>query len=253
MHFALIEILDSLIEESDANQFAAFTYYKQLQSDMTEVLYQDYASLHTILLKYEFPNIPKDQANNFISDILNLYTINYEKYDPDDINNFTKEMLRQIIKAKRDKTNLVLLEDDESFVISSNVFSNYITRMNEINDAKYFDNEASIIKQLEEFDTEYVSKLNIHFLDSKKSREIQICDVICGFVARLYNLLSHNDEKSIITFIKGLDKNGESYKTLKFFADLITLSDNASHMMFKKTNPLFIEERFTLFIKLFEE
>ena len=125
--------------------------------------------------------------------------------------------------------------------------------MIEVNDKKYFDNEASITKQLSEFDDHYENKLDVHFLDSKTSREIQICDVICGFVAKLYNFLSHNDEMAIFSFIKGLNKNCETFKTLKTFADLMTLSYNISHMMFKKTNPLFIENRFTLFIKLLEE
>ena len=253
MHFALTDILDFLIEENDANQFAALMYYKQLQSDMIEVLYQDYDELHALLVKYEFPNVPKNKANNFIRDILDLYTYNYEKYDPDDIENFTKELLRQIIKAKRDKSNLIFLEDNEPYVISSDVFSNYLSRMIEIKDKKYFDNETSITKQLGEFDDDYENKLDVHFLDSKTSREIQICDVICGFIARLYNFLSHNDEMAIFAFITGLDKNSEAFKTLKTFADLMTVSDNVSHMMFKKTNPLFIEARFALFIKLLEE
>ncbi len=249
MHFALTDILDSLIEEDDANKYAAMIYYKQLQSDMTEVLYQDYDALHEILVNFEFPNVPKEKANDFINEILDLYTRNYEAYDTGDIDNFTKELLRQIIKAKRDKRNLIFLEDNEPYVISSDVFSNYLSRMIEVSDKKYFDNEASITKQLSEFDDDYESKLDVHFLDSKTSREIQICDVICGFVARLYNFLSHNDEMAIFTFIKGLNKNCETFKTLKTFADLMTLSDNVSHMMFKKTNPLFIENRFTLFIK----
>lgn len=253
MHFALTDILDSLIEENDVNQSVTFKYYQQLQSDMTEVLYQDYDELHSLLVKYEFPNVPKIKVNNFIRDVLDLYTSNYDKYDPDDIENFTKELLRQIIKAKRDKTNLIFLEDNEPYVIASGVFHNYLSRMIEVKDKKYFDNEASITKQLNEFDDHYESKLDVHFLDSKTSREIQICDVICGFVAKLYNFLSHNDEMAIFTFIKGLDKNSEAFKTLKTFVDLMTLSDNVSHMMFKKTIPLFIDYRFALFIKLLEE
>lgn len=125
--------------------------------------------------------------------------------------------------------------------------------MIEVNDKKYFDNEPSITKRLSEFDDGYESELDVIFLDSKTSREIQISDVICGFVARLYSFLSHNDEKAIFTFIKGLNKNCEAFKTLKTFADLMTLSDNVYHMMFKKTNPLFIDNRFALFIKLLEE
>jgi len=253
MHFALTDILDSLIEENDANQFAAMVYYKQLQSDMTEVLYQNYDALHEILVEFEFPNVPKEKANDFINEILDLYTCNYENYDPDDIDNFTKELLRQIIKAKRNKNNLVFLEDNNSFIISEGVFHNYLSRALEVNDFKYFDNELSITNHFEELDAEYEKKLNVKFIDSANSREIQICDVVCGFVARLYNFLSHHEEHEIYTFIKNLNKEDEAYKTLKAFADLMTLSDNISHMMFKKTNPLFIEGRFTLFIKLMEK
>ena len=253
MHFALTDILDSLIEENDANQFAAMVYYKQLQSDMTEVLYQNYDALHGILVEFEFPNVPKEKANDFINEILDLYTCNYENYDPDDIDNFTKELLRQIIKAKRNKNNLVFLEDNNSFIISEGVFHNYLSRALEVNDFKYFDNELSITNHFEELDAEYEKKLNVKFIDSANSREIQICDVVCGFVARLYNFLSHHEEHEIYTFIKNLNKEDEAYKTLKAFADLMTLSDNISHMMFKKTNPLFIEGRFTLFIKLMEK
>lgn len=253
MHFALTDILDSLIEENDANQYAAMVYYKQLQSDMTEVLYQNYDALHEILVEFEFPNVPKEKANDFINEILDLYTCNYENYDPDDIDNFTKELLRQIIKAKRNKNNLVFLEDNNSFIISEGVFHNYLSRALEVNDFKYFDNELSITNHFEELDAEYEKKLNVKFIDSANSREIQICDVVCGFVARLYNFLSHHEEHEIYTFIKNLNKEDEAYKTLKAFADLMTLSDNISHMMFKKTNPLFIEGRFTLFIKLMEK
>lgn len=253
MHFALTDILDSLIEEDDANQYAAMFYYKQLQSDMTEVLYQDFDALHEILVNYEFPNVSKENANNFINEILNLYTRNYEIYDTDDIENFTKELLRQIIKAKRNKNNLIFLEDNNSLVISEGVFHNYLSRTLEIRDFKYFDNELLITNQFQEMDVDYENKLRVKFIDSAKSREIQICDVICGFVARLYNFLSHNDEKSIYVFINSLSKDGEAYKTLKAFFDLMTISDNVSHIMFKKTNPLFIEERFTLFMKLIEK
>lgn len=253
MHFALTDILDSLIEENDANQFAAMVYYKQLQSDMTEVLYQNYDTLHEILVEFEFPNVPKEKVNDFINEILDLYTCNYETHDPDDIDNFTKELLRQIIKAKRNKNNLVFLEDNNSFIISEGVFHNYLSRALEVNDFKYFDNELSITNRFEGLDAEYEKKLNVKFVDSANSREIQICDVVCGFVARLYNFLSHHEEHEIYTFIKNLNKEDEAYKTLKAFADLMTLSDNISHMMLKKTNPLFIEGRFTLFIKLMEK
>lgn len=252
-HFALVDILDSLIEEQDANQYAAFMYYHDLQSDMTEVLYNDFNRLHSILVNYEFPNVPREKANAFINEILDLYADNLCNYDLNAMENFTKELLRQIIKAKRSKNNLLFLENNKSFVIIDSVFENYLSRMIEFKDKKYFDNELFITNSLEQMDTDYKTKLNVDFWDSKEHREIQICDVICGFIARLYNFISHNSEEEIMKFCCTLDINSESYKTLRTFFELMNISDDESNVCFKKFTPMFIERRFMRMFKLIME
>lgn len=252
-HFALVDILDSLIEEQDAYQYAAFMYYHDLQSDMTEVLYNDFNRLHSILVNYEFPNVPREKANAFINEILDLYTDNLCNYDLNATENFTKELLRQIIKAKRSKNNLLFLENNKSFVVIDSVFENYLSRMIEFKDKKYFDNELFITNSLQQMDTDYKTKLNVDFWDSKEHREIQICDVICGFTARLYNFISHNSEEEIMKFCSALDINSESYKTLRIFFELMNMSDNESDICFKKFIPMFIERKFILMFELIME
>ena len=245
-HFALVDILDSLIEEDDANQYAALCYYKELQSDMTEVLYEDFELLHKILVEYEFPNIPKGKANDFIRAILDLYTTNLDNYNMDDPENFTKELLRQIIKAKRNKGNLVFLEENQPFVISERPYHVYLTRMFNFCDKKIFDREPSIEAEIRKMDDKYETKLNAEFSDSENWREIQISDAISGFVGRLYNFLSKTDHLHIWNFSQALDKESESYKTLRAFFDLMTRSNEVSEVCFMKTNPLFIDKRFDL-------
>lgn len=246
MHFALIDILDSLIEETDVNRNVALSRYKELQSDMTEVLYDDYDSLHKILVKYEFPNVPKNQANSFIRDILRLYSVNLDNYDMDNADNFTKEMLRQIIKAKKGKTNLIFLEDNEPLVISDLPVQNYLMRMYNFEDEKIFDNESLIEAEIRGMDEQYEQKLNAKFCDSKDYREIQISDAIAGFVGRLYNFLSKTNEENIKGFVESLDSESENYKTLKTFFELMDKSNDETEICFMLTIPLFIEKRFNL-------
>ncbi len=253
MHFALTDILDSLIQEDDAVQMSAFYYYKQLQSDMTEVLYKDYQALHNILVEFEFPNIPKGKSTSFINRILNLYCDNLVYFDSDSPDYFTKELLRQIIKAKRNRTNMYFLEGNKPFEISNSLYFDYLARASEILDTKHFDNEPTIAKELHAFDKNYKEKLNMDFVDSSMCREVQISDAICGFVSRMYSFLGHNDEGTLTDFINGLENNSESIRTLKAFIKLMGKSDCASHLMFKKTVPLFLESRFSLFYKLIEE
>lgn len=253
MHFALVDILDSLIQEDDAVQMSAFYYYKQLQSDMTEVLYKDYQALHNILVEFEFPNIPKGKSTSFINRILNLYCDNLVYFDSDSPDYFTKELLRQIIKAKRNRTNMYFLEGNKPFEISNFLYFDYLARASEILDTKHFDNEPTIAKELYAFDKNYKEKLNMDFVDSSVCREVQISDVICGFVSRMYSFLGHNDEGALTNFINGLENNSESIRTLKAFIKLMDKYDCASQLMFKKTVPLFLERRFSLFYKLIEE
>lgn len=246
-HFALVDILDSLIEENDYNQVVALYFYKKLQSDMTEVLYNDFDALHWLLINYEFPNIHKDKANDFIRELLDLYTTNLNNYyDMNDPDNFTKELLRQIIKAKREKNNLCFLEDNESYVISDSMSQLYLQRMYNFQDKKLFDNEPLIETTLHQLDKNYEMKLNAKFCDSANLREIQICDAISGFVGRLYNFLSKTEENQILRFVKDLDKESESFKTLKAFFDLIEKSNRESEICFLKINPLYIDKRFDL-------
>lgn len=246
MHFALIDILDSLIEETDVNQRVALSLYKELQSDMTEVLYNDYDSLHKILVHYKFPNVPKEQANNFIWDILNLYSANLSNYDMNSSDNFTKELLRQIIKAKKEQTNLLFLEDNEPLVISDLPVQNYLARMFNFEDKKIFDNEFYIESEIRKMDERYETKLNVKFCNSRDYREIQISDAISGFVGRLYNFLIKTNEENIKAFVENLDCESESYKTLKTFFALMDKADEESDICFMRTNPLFIDKRFDL-------
>ena len=101
-------------------------------------------------------------------------------------------------------------------------------------------------------DDKYETKLNAEFSDSENWREIQISDAISGFVGRLYNFLSKTDHLHIWNFSQALDKESESYKTLRAFFDLMTRSNEVSEVCFMKTTPLFIDKRFDLLCNAIE-
>lgn len=250
MYFALTDILDSFIEEKDISQHIILSSYKIFQNDMAEVLFKNYDRLHKILVEYEFPNISKAKANQFIKDIVELYCDNLRYFNMANKDNFTKELLRQIIKSKTNKKNLIFLEGNISFEISSSVFQNYICRMLEFKDKKIFDTESVIIRELTNMDSQYETKLNVNFENSTDVREIQISDTVCGFVSRLYNFLCRNDEEKIKNFIDSLSKESESYKTLKVFFELIDISDAVSAILIKQTLPLFLIKRLSLLCNL---
>lgn len=252
-HFALIDILDSLIADNKDIQPIVFYYYEELQSDMTEVLYNDFELLHKKLVEYKFPNIPKMKVQAFVNDLFKLYTKNLDYFDLNNPDNFTKELLRELIKASRKNKKLIFLEDNQPYVISSTMTYLYLQRMYNFGDKKYFDNEIQVESELLKMDIDFKNKLNIEFCDSKERREIQISDVISGFVGKLYNFLTKKNETQIAEFVNELDVESESYKTLKSFFELMTISDDETAICFLKTCPLFVENRFKLLFTMILE
>ncbi len=250
MHFSLVDIFDSLIEEDDINQKVAFLYYRQLQNAMTEVLFENYEKTHEFLCKFSYPNVPKESANDFINELYKIYRANLMHFNSNDSEYFFKELLRQIIKSKKEKKNLCFLENNKSNVIADSFEYHYLMRMIEFDDKKIFDHELIVEKNLGKMDKNYKSILNVSFADSKEIREIQISDAVCGFVSRLFNFLSHNTEYEIKNYIKNLEKESNEIKTLFAFFELMDDSAKISPVMFKKTNPLFIDERFELLCRL---
>lgn len=250
MHFALTDILDSLIEKDDINQEIALRVYKELQSDLTEVLYFDFDRTHDFLCRYSFPNIPRKDVTKFINELFFIYCENAEHFDLNDPKNFTKELLRQIIKAKLNQPRMIFLDGRSPLVITEDIRQNYLMRMYEISDFKTFDEESSVEKYLKELDGNYSKKMNLEFISSHNSREIQVCDVICGFVSKLYSFLSHNTEGELINIITKMKIKSEEFRTLSSFMKLMDFSDNVNAVVFNKIIPLFIEKRFSLLYDL---
>ncbi|QKT05508.1 DUF3800 domain-containing protein [Mycoplasma sp. OR1901] len=247
LHFSIVDIFDSLIVEDDIyNKIALIdqNINLTLKSDMFEVLYKTYDELHKLLVNYEFPNISRKKSNEFINKILKMYIDNLSYFDMNDINNITKKILREIIKSKKDLNTLVFLENNEPLVVVNDIACQYITRMLDFDDKKYFDKESEIENTLKKEYGDYENILNVEFIDSLENEEIQISDVISGFVAKLYNFLSDKPFERIHEFCNSLDSNSESFKTLNAFFKIFTISQEHSKNFIKKIIPIFIDKKF---------
>lgn len=65
-------------------------------------------------------------------------------------------------------------------------------------------------------------EINYSFVDSKNNIEIQLSDVIVGFVSSLLHLLNENIDLNVRNFVYGLDNNGRN--NLKSFFRILNKS-----------------------------
>ena len=247
-HYALVDILDSMLPTETIKSDWEKRFYRALQSAMTEVLYCSYDDLHDLLYRYSYPKVQKEKLRDFLNDIYVLYCKNLDFFDMGEFESFFKEYVRQILKANKDDPDYSFWEGREPYVISDKVDELYWLRMSNFVDLTVFDIEKNVEERLSKVDSNYMKKLNCKFVDSKDVPEIQISDAIAGFVGRLYDLLFKMDKKEIRNFVKQLDS--ESFKTLFWFFDLVYKSNQVSKICFHCDNPVYIENRFNFMYDL---
>lgn len=241
-HYALVDILDSMLPTETINSDCQKKLYRELQSAMTEVLYCRYDNLHDLLYRYAYPRVQNEKLRDFLNDIFSLYCKNLRFFDPNELKSFYRGRVCQILMANKDDPNYSFWEGREPYVISDRVDELYWLRMYNFKDLKVFDIEKNVEERLSKVDSNYMEKLNCKFADSEDVPEIQISDAIAGFVGRLYDLLFKMDEKGIQDFVKQLDS--DSFKTLFWFFDLVYKSNQVSKICFHCDNPVYIENRF---------
>lgn len=250
LYYSLIDILDSLFEEDDVNRGVYYTYHLTFKSDFIEVLDFQYERVLSILYEFEYPNIPEEKTLEFIEKLLDLYTeVLNENFDDSVPENFTKELLRQMIKSKKNKSNLLFLNDNERFAISEGLFGIYLHNACLFNaENKIFDEEPSIKNKFENNDPNYELKLNMKFKKSHDEIGVQLSDVISGFMAKMINFISNKTTNQINEFVKELDSN--SYNSLKLFFQILDYSNDYCKYFFVWQLPAYIMRKFSYFREL---
>lgn len=251
LYWALVDILDSLFDENDHNQTIYLMHYEILKSDFMEVLCTDYDELIKILYEYSFPNISKEKSSDFIKAIYNLYLNNISNYDDNLPENFYKEVLRQMIKTKLNKNELIFLKDNRDFVICDELEMVYLQSMScFLNENKYFDEEISIKDKIEQIDSNYKIKLNCQWVNSKNNIYIQMSDCVCGFLSQIYKFISESSIQEIVTFVESMKKDDIEFKVLDNFYKLFNESERFYKFFVCRTIPEYLQCKFLYLFQL---
>lgn len=203
LFFSLVDLVDSLPYD-EASENALFMFYRPLKNALyTEVL-KDLDSYLEILFEFGYPNIRKDSITSFIKKLYELYFNNYEGHD--NIEDFPKELLRQMMKSAISNESLVFLEDNEDFVLIDKFHMTYMNQMLRFPSATHiFDNEYEIEKKIIIEQKDLVDYVSYKFVDSKSELLIQLSDVIVGVMSEILSFIEYKSIFNIKEYIDGLD------------------------------------------------
>ena len=187
LYYGLVDIIDSIIPENLINKVF------DLKATLYEYCKLNLDELFKILYKYSYPNIKQNEVFSFCHEFVSFLSNKQ-------IQNSKKEHLEIIKKSLLDAAvtnNLIFIQNNEDNILVDNFFNLYQKPCYLfMNSFHHFDNEEEVKKKWELLPLEKNGKLfiNYDFLDSAKSKYIQISDTLAGLLSDFFYFI---DTKSI--------------------------------------------------------
>jgi hypothetical protein len=248
LYWSAIDILESMIPQE------LFQIHMELKTILYEFIKIDLNSFIEILYKYEYPNIDREKANDFLDEILK-YMINHKmkfilKYPAID-NNLVKLVYQIIEKAKN--TELTFIMDEKSHILIDDLFIFYKRPFGIFKNSHHiFDEESSIEDIFErwEFIENEEKWENFEFQNSKNNDLIQISDVIIGLVGKLFTYINDTDFNELTNIKENLSiRQVKNFTTL---AKLFEKSDNQSTALIHSIQSLIERDKLVLLLTTFK-
>lgn len=219
LYFSLVDIVDEL---PDANITGVNN--RPLKDILYSVVRKDVDSFIKILYKYKYPNVKKTNIFDFYKEVYNFYVANYD-YDNSNPDDFSKEMLRQILKSGFRREGNGFIQNNEDYVLHEKYEMIYINNpYNFLNCKHIFDEEPDIVEKLEKIESNYAELFNMTFVKSETDIFVQLSDAIAGFSAKLDSMIFNHSFTELSKFVESLE--GKQVKLIYDYLRLVVKSDH---------------------------
>ena len=249
LYWSSIDILESMIPSE------LLEFHMELKTILYEFIKIDLENFISIMYKYEYPNIDREKANDFLEEI--LFFIKQHKIDfilkYPTINKDLIELVYQIIKSSKN-TELTFIMDEKSHILIDDLFIFYKRPFGIFKNSKHiFDEESSIediFNKWEFYDNEQKWQ-NFQFQNSKTNDLIQVSDIIIGLLGKLFEYINNIDINEL-NYIKDNLEN-QQINNLTKIVKLINKTDKQSIAFIHSIQSLIDRDKFVLLLTKFSE
>ena len=213
LFYALADIVDSAEIAEFCSQTADIAL---LKTTLSRSCKRNIPKLLDVLNTYEYPNVRPDKLEKFV-----YWIDRFLKKEGMPYHEMISEKLFQSARCQ----HMPFITDNQSQVLVDSFSHFYLHMMVLFSKSKhFFDEEGDIQNVFAMLRKNGVipEEINYSFVDSKNNIEIQLSDVIVGFVSSLLHLLNENIDLNVRNFVYGLDNNGRN--NLKSFFRILNKS-----------------------------
>ncbi len=229
LYYSLVDIVDSLWETHPQ----CIMYMQEIKGALYDFVIDHQDEVIDIFIRHTYPDVKV--ASGFCEELCSLiwqYNDDSE-YDP----GFFLELFRQMMKAAGKLDQMILVQDNEPFLLIQEYYLFYLERCEIFSKSKHiFDEEQTVQKQLSEIELYEDGTLikNWQFVKSHENIYIQVSDLIAGLLRKLFMFLDGKSRKEIVSIALMLnDKQVENFTNLWM---LISKSDEKSSLFINNVN-----------------
>ncbi len=231
LYWSVLDIVESIVADESFNAYIPL--HREMKNELYRIVACDTPKFLSILKRYGYPDIAREQTRAFLSEVENFLDEN----NPEDTN-LPTIMLKELIRKGQSLTEFMFLVDEDEGVLIDNFHAFFLQPIYVFkNSLHIFDNETEVEKILNGFHLmDGKKEVSFRFTDSKKEVGIQLSDVITGFLGKYFVFI---EENSMPELLKKKDNlNATQMKNLELLRGLIDLSDEVSDAFFHRVAPM---------------
>ncbi len=223
LYWAIVDIVDSAIANSEVSQKLGPQFSNRLKNDLYKLSRLEIDSVVNIFYNFKYPNIKKESIFSFIEALTSIF----EGYIDTEEFHFGLESLRQILKEAKKTDSLPFIMEEDDYILLKNLSHFYLRSIYLFKFSKHvFDNEDSIAETLNGYKVldESIEIENYSFVDSQENKLIQLSDVFVGLMGKLAVYLNTSTREKIDNDFCSLSVTQE--RNVDLLIDLIDKSHN---------------------------
>lgn len=199
LNWFILEIIESIVAQDSFAHYQSM--HRELKNELYHIATRDLASFLKLINNYSYPNIPKEKTKDFLVDLYQFILLNW----PEHVFAPT-EALKGIILQARTIPYLHFLVDNVPGELYSGTENFFLNRICTFKKSKHiFDNEKLIQEAIGDYALiDGSSTVSFEFVDSKKYFEIQLSDIVAGFLGKYFTFIEKTPTKTLINMKKRL-------------------------------------------------
>ncbi|NLT88709.1 MAG: DUF3800 domain-containing protein [Pseudomonas lactis] len=236
-----LDIIDSILAEEKFSSY--FVMHRELKNELHHIASKNLSGFLSLIYQYNYPNIRRSETANFLKDLYYFLIANWP-----DIAFPPTDALKEIILRARVVPELCFLEGNESNILIKGIDNFFLYRLCAFKNASHiFDEEKTVRESIEKYRIlNNDREIPYRFVDSQDYFEVQLSDVIAGFLGKYFSFIEKTPTNSLIHFKNNLSQAQRNNTTA--LRKLIEKSDAISNVLLHRVTTMDSDNKSDYFI-----